>query len=84
MKHLQHTFETFETLETDACNMRLQRNISLSLGRMEARLHVEFIGVELISGVEITASVEKATTDPVEKAVVGLHTMRVERELCAE
>jgi hypothetical protein len=51
---------------------------------MEARLHVEFIGVELISGVEITASVEKAAADPVEKAVVGLHTMRVERELCAE
>jgi hypothetical protein len=26
--------------------------------------------------------VEKAATNPVEKAVAGLHTVRVERELC--
>jgi hypothetical protein len=39
MKHLQHTSET---LETHACNMRFQRNISLLLGRIEARRRVEF------------------------------------------
>jgi hypothetical protein len=63
--------------------MWLQRNISLPVGRIEARRHVEFIGVELVSGVEIAASVEKAAAGLVEKAVAGLHTVRVECELCA-
>jgi hypothetical protein len=31
IKHFQHACETFEILETDACNMRFQRNISLLL-----------------------------------------------------
>ena len=44
MKHLQHTSKTSETLETYACNMCFQRNISLLLGRMEARRRVEFTG----------------------------------------
>jgi hypothetical protein len=62
IKHLQHTYATFETLETDACNMRFQRNISLLLGRMEARRRVEFIGAELAGGVEITAPVESCAS----------------------
>jgi len=41
MKRLQHTSETPEMY---ACNMRFQRNISLLLGRMEARRCVEFTG----------------------------------------
>jgi hypothetical protein len=51
--------------------MRFQRNISLLLGRMEARRRVKFIGVQLVGGAEITASVEKVTAGPVEKAVAG-------------
>ena len=80
-RQLQHNYETFETLDTDACNMRFQHKISLVLGRMEARRRVEFTGIELAGGAEIAAPVEKAATGPVEKAVVGLHTVRVEREL---
>jgi hypothetical protein len=49
IKHLQHTFQTPETLETYVCNMRFQRNISMLLRRMEARLCVEVTGVELAS-----------------------------------
>jgi hypothetical protein len=41
MKHLQYTSETIETY---VCNMHFQRNISLLLGRMEARQHIEFTG----------------------------------------
>jgi hypothetical protein len=36
---------------------------------MEARRCVEFTGVELASGAELTAPVEKAMVGPVEKAV---------------
>jgi hypothetical protein len=57
MKHMKHISKTFQTY---ICNMRFQRNISLLLG-MEARRHVEFIGVELASGAEFAAPVEKAT-----------------------
>jgi hypothetical protein len=39
---------------------------------MEARQRVEFTGVELTSGAELTAPMEKAATDPVEKATAGL------------
>jgi hypothetical protein len=49
----------------------------------EARRRVEFTGVELIGNAEIIASWEKAMTGSVEKAVTGLHIVRVERELCA-
>ena len=83
MKHLQHPFETSETLETYFCNMRFQRNISLLFGRMEARRRVKFTDVELAGGADLAALVEKATVGPMEKAVVGLHNMRVEHELCA-
>jgi hypothetical protein len=38
---------------------------------MEARRRVEFTGVQLVSGMEITASVEKITAGPVEKVVAG-------------
>jgi hypothetical protein len=51
--------------------MRFQRNISLLLGRMEARRRIEFTGVQLDGGMEITASVEKVTAGPVEKDVAG-------------
>ena len=37
IKYLQHTSEISETLETYASNMRFQRNVTLLLGRMEAR-----------------------------------------------
>jgi hypothetical protein len=40
-KQLQHTSETFETY---ACNMQFSANISLLLGRMEARRYIEFAG----------------------------------------
>jgi hypothetical protein len=42
IKHLQHTSEIFETLEIHACNMQFERTISLLLGRMYPRRHVEF------------------------------------------
>jgi hypothetical protein len=77
IKHLQYTYETFEMLETNACNKRFQRNMSLLLGRMEAHRCVNFTGVELAGGAEITALMEKATIDLVEKAAVGLHTVLV-------
>jgi hypothetical protein len=38
---------------------------------MEARWHVKFTGVELASGAELAAPIEKATTGPVEKATAG-------------
>ena len=44
---------------------------------------MEFTGVKLAGGVEVAAPVKKAATGPVEKAAAGLHTVRVERELCA-
>jgi hypothetical protein len=63
--------------------MQFQRNISLLLRIMEARRRVEFTGVELTGDAELTALEEKATAGgPVEKAVLGLHTVRVKRELC--
>ena len=75
---LQHQYKTLatylETLETDACKW-FQRNISLLPRRMEACRRVEFTGVELAGGMEIDA--------PIEKGATSLHTMRVERELCA-
>ena len=60
-------------------------------GRMEARQHVKFTDVELADSAEIavpvkkatTCYMEKATTCYVEKATVGLHTVQVERKLCA-
>jgi hypothetical protein len=62
--------------------MQFQRNISLLLGIMEARRRVEFTGVELAGGAELTALEEKAVAGgPVEKVVLGLHTMRVKCEL---
>jgi hypothetical protein len=72
---LHHNYETFKAPETDACNVRFQRNISLLFGRMGARWSVEFNGVEITGGGEIVTLVEKAAA--------GLHTMRVEHELCA-
>jgi hypothetical protein len=54
--------------------MLFQRNISLLLGRMETHRRVEFTGIELTGGADLAALVEKATA--------GLHTARVERELC--
>jgi hypothetical protein len=50
----------------------------------EARRRVEFTGVELIGNAEIIASGEKAMTGSVEKTVIGLRIVRVERELCTE
>jgi hypothetical protein len=44
---------------------------------------VEFTGVELASNAGIAAPLDKATIGPVEKVTTGLHTVRVERELCA-
>ena len=44
MKHLQHISETSETIKTYSCNMHFQRNISLLLGRTEARRCVVFTG----------------------------------------
>jgi hypothetical protein len=41
---------------------------------MEARRRVEFTGVELAGGAEITAPVEKTVTGPVEMAATGLYT----------
>jgi hypothetical protein len=74
---LQIDIKHFATYpEINDCNMRFQQNISLLLGRMEARRHVEFTGVELA-----TPAV-KAVADLVEKAAAGLHTMHVECELC--
>jgi hypothetical protein len=63
--------------------MRFECNLSLLLGRMEARRRVDFTGVELASSVEIASLVEKATAGSVEKAVADLRTVQVERELCA-
>jgi hypothetical protein len=83
MKHLQHTSKTYETLEIYVCNAYNVNDISLLLGRMEARRRVKSTSVELVGGAELAAPVEKAATDPVEKALVGLHTKRVEREKCA-
>jgi hypothetical protein len=83
MKHLQHTSKTYETLEIYACNAYSVNDISLLLGRMEARRRVKSISVELAGGAELAALVEKATADPVEKALAGLHTKQVEREMCA-
>jgi len=67
-KHLQYTYETSETLEIYASNMQ---SIPLMFGRMEARRHVEFTGIELDDGVDLGALVKKAAA--------GL----VEHELCA-
>jgi hypothetical protein len=39
---------------------------------IEARRRVEFTGLELAGVAELVASVEKAVTGPVEKAVAGL------------
>jgi hypothetical protein len=39
---------------------------------MEAHRRVEFTSIELASGAELTAPVEKAATGPVEKAAAGL------------
>jgi len=36
---------------------------------------MEFTGVELAGGVELTGPVEKATTGPMEKAAVGSHAL---------
>jgi FtsZ-interacting cell division protein YlmF len=47
MKHLQHISEIYETLETYASlqhALSTQCNISMLLGRMEARRCVDFIG----------------------------------------
>jgi hypothetical protein len=38
---------------------------------METRRHVEFTEVELTSGTELTAPVEKATAGPMEKVDAG-------------
>jgi hypothetical protein len=65
MKHLKHLKQALATC-------RFSASISLMLGRMEARQHVEFIGVELAGGVEIITLVGKVTMD--------LHTVPVERE----
>jgi hypothetical protein len=51
LKHLKHTLATCD----------FQCNISLLLGRMEARWLVKFIGIELAGSAEIAAPVEKAT-----------------------
>ena len=50
MKHLQHTSETFETLETYTWNMCFQHNISLLLGRMEARQCARGSGLAALVG----------------------------------
>jgi hypothetical protein len=83
MKHLQRTSKTYETLEIYACNAYSVNDISLLLERMEARRRVKSTSVELTGGAELATSVEKAAADPVEKALAGLHTKRVEREMCA-
>jgi hypothetical protein len=82
IKHLQRTSETPETLKIYACNMWFQCNISLLLGRMEARRHVEFTVVELVGGAELAAPVEKAMAGSVENVAAGLHTAQVEHDLC--
>ena len=50
---------------------------------MEARRRVKFTGVDIASGANLAAMVEKAAARLVKKAAAGLHTVRVERELCA-
>ena len=49
---------------------------------MEAHRRVKFTDVELAGGADLAALMEKVAVGPVEKAVAGLHNMRVERELC--
>jgi hypothetical protein len=82
IKHLQRTSETPETLEIYTCNMWFQRNISLLLGRMEARRRVEFTVVELDGGAKLAAPVEKTAAGPAENAAASFHTAQVERDLC--
>ena len=64
MKHLQHTFETSETIETYSCNMRFQHNISLLLGRMDARRCVVFTGgcglAALVGGRPVVVAARRA------------------------
>jgi hypothetical protein len=61
--HIKYLRYISEILETYACNMRFQRNISLLLGRMEARC--------LAGGAELAALVEKVAAGPAEKATCG-------------
>jgi hypothetical protein len=82
IKQLQHTSETLETLSNIRLQHAVSTNISLLLGRMKARRCVEFTDVNLACGVELATPVEKAVAGPMEKAAIGLHTVRVERELC--
>ena len=44
MEHLQHTSQISEIIETYSCNICFECNISLLLGRMEARRCVVFTG----------------------------------------
>jgi hypothetical protein len=56
MKQLKH-------FKTDACNIRFKRNISLLLWRMTCG-RVEFTGVEVAGGAEITTPVQKVVASP--------------------
>jgi hypothetical protein len=51
--------------------MPFQYNISSLLGRIKTSRHVEFTGVEVIGDAKLATPVEKATTGPIEKVVVG-------------
>jgi hypothetical protein len=42
---------------------------------------VEFTGVKLVGGTELTASVEKTAIGPVEKVAAGLHTVQVQERV---
>jgi hypothetical protein len=60
LKHFKHMLTTYSFSVTSPCYLR-----------MEARRCVEFTGVELTSGAELAAPMEKATTSLVEKVAVG-------------
>ena len=58
--------------------MHFQHNISLLFGRIEARRHAEFTGVELAAPVEkAAADLARVITAPVEKAVRTLEKAAV-------
>ena len=50
---------------------------------MEADCCLEFTGIELATGMDLVALVEKVVTGSVEKAMMSLHDVMLEHELCA-
>jgi hypothetical protein len=60
IKHLQHTSKTFNVISPCYLGMKVHR-------------HVEFTDVELASGAELAAPMEKDTASPMEKAATLEH-----------